>query len=94
MGKKRIFSREFKVEAVRRVVDGGQTIRGTARELGIRTKLLDHWKKQYLEDPEHAFPGRGHRREPQDELSRLRREVEELRRENEFLKKTMVVQRL
>ena len=55
---------------------------------GANASAVEKLYEQYLEDPEHAFPGRGHRREPRDELSRLRREVEELRRENEFLKKT------
>jgi transposase len=87
--KRRRYAREFKVMAVRQVLEG-ESLRGTARELGISWKILDRWKSEYLKDPKLAFPGHGCRQEPEDDLTRLRRENAELRRENEFLKKTKV----
>ena len=56
---RRKFSREFKIEAVRLVTEGGQTIAETARELGINTNLLGRWKQQLTENGEQAFPGKG-----------------------------------
>lgn len=38
--KRRKFSREFKIEAVRMVSEGGRSIAETARELGISPTLL------------------------------------------------------
>ena len=41
------------------VIENGQTIAGTARDLGITENMLTRWKKEYLEDQENAFPGQG-----------------------------------
>ena len=43
MGAKRRFSREFKLEAVQRVVDGRKAAEGAA-ELGINAEVLRRWK--------------------------------------------------
>jgi transposase len=49
--------------------------------------MVRRWKKEAQQNGQKAFPGQGH---PQDEeLSRLRREVEALRQEREVLKKTI-----
>ena len=47
---RRKFSREFKVEAVRMVTEGRQSIAETARELGVNPNLLGRWKKQANEN--------------------------------------------
>ena len=57
---RRSFSREFKIEAVRLVTEGGMTISQVARDLDIRPNLLGRWKKQLAEQPAEAFPGKGH----------------------------------
>ena len=85
--KRRSFSQEFKVEAVRMVVDGGSSISAVARELGVSENGLRRWKKQYEADAEEAFPGNGRVRSQDEELRRLRREVAVLRQERDILKK-------
>ena len=55
---RRKFSREFKIEAVRLVTEGGQTIAETARELGINAGLLGRWKQQLTETAKKRFPAR------------------------------------
>jgi transposase len=84
---RRRFSREFKVEAVRQVVDGGRPVAQVARELGISASVLRRWKQRFEEDPAEAFPGNGRMRSEDEELKRLRREVARLRQERDFLKK-------
>jgi len=49
--------------------------------------MLSRWKKQFQQNSQGAFPGHGHA--PEDELARLRREIEVLRREREILKKAV-----
>ena len=81
------YSAEFKREAVRLVTDKGLSLAQAARDLGINDNLLGRWKKQIESDAERAFPGHG---QPQDEeVARLRREVEVLRQERDILKKAV-----
>jgi len=84
---RRKHSREFKIEAVRLVTDKGLTVAQVARDLGIDRSLLGKWKQDLMADPEHAFPGKGRLKAEDEELRRLRREVEVLKQERDILKK-------
>ena len=87
--KRKQYSGEFKREAVRLVTEGGLSIAQVARDLGLNDNLIGRWKKEAEQNGQRAFPGQGH---PQDEeLSRLRREVEVLRQEREILKKAISI---
>ena len=68
------YSREFKIEAVRLLLEGGRGLAQTARDLNINRTMLSGWRKQYLEDPEGAFRGRGHQKSQEKELQELRRD--------------------
>jgi len=85
---RRTYTKEFKVEAVRLVTDGGRRVSEVARELGIDPNQLHAWKAQLRVDAEHAFPGKGNVSADQEELVRLRRENARLRQDLDFLKKT------
>jgi transposase len=65
---RRRYDRAFKEEAVRLVLDKGQTLAGTARDLGITENMLQRWKQEYLEDQENAFPGKGRMKPAEAEL--------------------------
>ena len=75
---RRRYDRAFKEGAVRQVTEGGQTLTGTARDLGITENMLGRWKKQYLEDQEHAFPGKGRMKPEAAELFQLKKRVADL----------------
>jgi transposase len=87
--KRREYSREFKLEAVRLVREGGLTVSQAARDLGVHQTLLGRWKKQFEEGPVEAFPGKGRLRPDDEELRRLRRELEIVRQERDILKKAV-----
>lgn len=90
MGTSRMrYSREFKMEAVRLLLEGDRGLAQTARDLNINRTMLSGWRKQYLEDPEGAFRGRGHRKSQDKEVQQLRKEIKELREEREILKKVL-----
>ncbi len=89
--KRRRFSREFKIEAVRLVDECGQRQSEVARDLEIRPDLIRRWRLQLREDPEHAFPGEGRLKKPDDDVHRLQREVRQLREEREILKKALAI---
>ena len=85
--KRKTYTADFKREAVRLVTHQGYTLSQAARNLDINANLLRKWKNQ-LEDQGHeAFPGKGHQSPEQEELRRLRQEVQRLRMEREILKK-------
>lgn len=83
---RRSFSREFKLEAVRRVKQRpeGVSLAHVGRELGVRPDLLKTWTKQLDGEPSAT---RKLRSADDEELRRLRRENLRLQQENEFLKK-------
>lgn len=83
------YSREFKMEAVRRSNESGKTVAETARELDISVVHLYRWRDQEAKAKENAFPGSG-RKNNLDELERLRRENAQLRQERDILKKTAI----
>ncbi len=56
----KIYTREFKQEAVQLVKSSGTPMSQVARELGISDSALYHWCKQWEEQGEQAFPGSGH----------------------------------
>jgi transposase len=84
---RRWHGREFKLEAVRLVREGGVTAAQAARDLGIHANLLRKWMKEFEADPQHSFPGKGNMKPEQLEIERLRREVQRLKAERDILKK-------
>ncbi len=89
--KRRQFTKEFKVEAVRLVVEECRTISEVARELGIGENLLSRWKKKSEEGKIEPFPGKGRLSPEDDELRQLRRENKRLRMERDILKKAVAI---
>jgi transposase len=85
-GKRRRFTREFKLEALR-MVSEGRPATEVAQELGLGRGALYRWKQQLERDGHESFPGNGRLKARDEEVERLRREVTRLRAENAFLKK-------
>jgi transposase len=85
--KRRVYTAEFKREAVRLVTDHGYGVTEAARNLGSNVKMLGRWKRQ----AEHQTNGRLGSTRPMAaehaELLRLRQEVKRLRLEREIVKK-------
>lgn len=88
---KRIIDKEFKIEAIRLASEPGNTQAGIERDLGISSGIISRWKKELLKNGEQAFPGKGHLKPEDDELRRLKRENERLRRERDILKKAVAI---
>ena len=83
MGKaRRKFDEQYKREAVRFLEETGRPLREVAEELQVSEQSLWRWRKQY-------GTGATERASPSEaaELRRLRREVEIMRQERDFLKK-------
>lgn len=94
---RRIFTDEFKAEAVRLVTVEGHAARQVARDLDIDESLLRRWQRK-LEARQARMPGA----KPsatvaaaivvdQEEIRKLKRENERLRMERDILKKAVAI---
>jgi len=73
------FTAEFKLQAVRLVEEGSRSMSEVARELKISLSTLHQWVRK-------AETGSS-RASDESEVARLRRELEQVRLERDFLKK-------
>ena len=85
------YDRQFKVDAVRLITDGGQSVAAVSRDLGVARSQLQRWKREFEEKPEAAFPGKGRMSGENKELEDLRRELARVKEEREILKKAIAV---
>jgi len=90
MGKiQKVYSKEFKEEAIRLAQTSGKPIAQIARELGISDSAMHGWRREVSEHGPEAFPGKGHQTQIEEENRRLKRENELLRQERDILKKAV-----
>ncbi len=83
------YTREFKEEAVRLALTSGKPIAQIARELGISDSAIHGWCKELTEYGKDAFPGKGHQSELEEEIRRLKRDLERVQQERDILKKAV-----
>jgi transposase len=86
MGQKK-FDKAFKEQAVLRILNGDSTASEIAKELGVHYTTVRDWVKSYKQDGTSAFPGRGNLKPEDEELRNLRKQLADLKEENEILKK-------
>lgn len=87
MEKKKNYTKEFKVTACKLVLEDNLKAAVVAEKLGIHVVMLYRWISEYQTDGDEAFVGKGYQKPADAELRRLRRENEQLKIENEILKK-------
>ena len=85
--RRRVFSREFKVEAVKLVRDRGVAVAQASRDLEVAESVLRRWMRELTTAPAAAFPGNGQMRADLAEIAALKKEVTRLRAERDILKK-------
>jgi transposase len=86
MKQRRIFSREYKLAAVKKIVEQGLSATEVARDLGIRSNLLHNWKRVFQVDGTLQQETQGSAT-VDAELKRLREENRQLKMERDILKK-------
>ena len=89
VGKSKRYDREFKLGAVKLVLEEGKPARAVARDLGVSEPAVRQWVSAAKRDKGDAFPGSGKLTPQDEELKRLREENRVLRMERDLLKKTM-----
>src|SRR5262245_16185449 len=84
---RKTYTREFKLQAVRLMVEQGLSVSEVARQLGVGENCLRVWRAAAKDRGGDAFAGPGNLSAEQQELCRLRAEVARLRAERDLLKK-------
>ncbi len=87
MSKRRVFSREFKIEAVKLATQQGYSVSRAAESLAIGANLLRKWREKFAEQGQEAFPGKGKLTATDEEMRKLREECRRLRMERDILRK-------
>ena len=91
MSTRRTYTREFKIEAAKLSYNSDKPVEELAEQLGVSQSSLNRWRRQYRTDPDQAFPGNGHRKERDEEVARLKKELKQAQMENEILKKAVTI---
>ena len=83
------YTREFKVEAVRRLRQGEKPAAQLAMELGVKRAVLYRWRDEAAARGDAAFSGTPGPKPSalSDEVARLKRELAAVREERDILKK-------
>ncbi len=84
---RRVYTSQFKREAVELVEREGVSVAEAARRLGVEQTLLRSWKLKFQEQGDQAFPGAGQRTAIEEEVRQLREENARLKMERDILKK-------
>src|SRR5215211_1422643 len=82
---RRSFTRGFKAQAVKRLLDGGKGLSEVATELGVSAGQLSSWRAEHLAAG--SAEALTARKAEQAETQRLKREVKRLEEEVEILRK-------
>lgn len=83
------YTTEFKREAVRLAQTSGKPITQIARELGISDTSIHQWRMELTEHSSEAFPGSGYQTAQEEEVRRLKRELDIVKQERDILKKAL-----
>jgi len=92
-GSRRVYSEEFKKNAVGHSLTSEKSVEEVAQDLGIAHSNLRRWRAQYGKKGELAFPENGKQRlTPQEEeIRRLKKELYDVSQERDILKKALAI---
>lgn len=84
---KKVYTKEFKEEAVRLVLEQGLSVRQSCEELGVSYSGMRKWLKEKKHKGGGAFPGSGNLSPEDQKIRELEKKVKRLEMEREILKK-------
>lgn len=87
---RKIYSKEFKLNAIRMSNEPGCNIAELSRSLGIPEGNLYTWRVKYSKKQEESFPGNGKLSQRDEYILKLERENMLLRDERDILKKAAI----
>lgn len=87
MGEVKKFDKAFKEQVVLKILSKDKTISQMAKELDVHYSTVRDWVISYKQDGSSSFPGSGNLKPEDEEIRKLRRQLADLKEENEILKK-------
>lgn len=88
---RKVYDKEFKRETVRLIIQGGRRTREVSKDLGINENVIYRWIRQYKDDSENSFPGKGHQKPAEEELRKLKKQLADVTEERDILKKAISI---
>lgn len=89
---RRKYDSEFKIRAVKMVLEQHLPIVEVARRLDLHQGQIMKWRQEYLQAGEKdAFPGKGKQKSHEEELKKLRKELVDAQEERDILKKALAI---
>jgi len=88
MGRKS-YTKEFKREAVKLVLVQEMSVCQVAKDLGVAYSSVGKWVREFRENGEHSFPGKGKLLPWDQERRELERALKRVTMERDILKKTI-----
>jgi len=82
--KRRDFSREYKLEAVRKVLVDDRPYKDVGNEIGVSECVPGRWVRELSADDQESFPGKGVRKSKDQEIFDLKCELEGTREERDI----------
>src|SRR5699024_2638102 len=87
----RRYDKEFKLYAVKLVVEDGKRVAEAARELDLAHQTLSRWIAKYKKDQENSFVGSGNRNPVDSEKEETDLQIRDLQVELAILKKAQCI---
>ena len=84
------FDRQFKIDAVNLVINGDRSVKEVAESLGVVHSVLYRWIRELCKYQGDAFSGKGRLGTQEEEIRRLRWELERSKEDVAILKKALV----
>lgn len=91
MGKKRVFTVEYKKEIIKLITEQGKKVSQVAEDIGVSQTSIKRWIKEYSTHGENAFPGKGKLKPEDDEIRTMKKKLADLEEENAILKKAICI---
>ena len=83
------YTKEFKVEAVKLVLDQAMSANQVATDLGVGSSTLCKWVKTYKQNGLNSFPGKGRLLPHEEEIRKLQKDLRQTQMERDILKKAI-----
>ena len=88
---RRTFSKEYKLQTIKQVIEEGKRIANVSEALGITEQTIYRWLREYDKYGKEAFKGPGNARVDNEyKIKLLEKKNKQLELENEILKKYQV----